>query len=145
MNKIYKVVWSKARQCYVVASELARRSGKKSAAVLAVAACTMSILGGQTALAASMPSTYTKDGVTYDYDHSSGLMGIYYNTDKKGYALVTYSDDTYATVASSKTGAYTGNHNIVSNSSSSVFGGQYNTAGGVQSSVSGGGIQYGKR
>ena len=41
MNKIYKVVWSKARQCYVVASELARRSGKKSAAVLAVAACTM--------------------------------------------------------------------------------------------------------
>lgn len=46
MNKIYKVVWSKARQCYVVASELARRSGKKSAAVLAVAACTMSIWGG---------------------------------------------------------------------------------------------------
>lgn len=47
MNKIYKVVWSKARQCYVVASELARRSGKKSAAVLAVAACTMSIWGGK--------------------------------------------------------------------------------------------------
>ena len=48
MNKIYKVVWSKARPCYVVASELARRSGKKSAAVLAVAAYTMSIWGGQT-------------------------------------------------------------------------------------------------
>ncbi|MGN8837229.1 ESPR-type extended signal peptide-containing protein [Mitsuokella jalaludinii] len=41
MNKIYKVIWSKARQCYIVASELAHRSGKKSAAVLAVAACTM--------------------------------------------------------------------------------------------------------
>ena len=46
MNRIYKVVWSRARQCYVVASELAHRSGKKSAAVLAVAACTMSIWGG---------------------------------------------------------------------------------------------------
>ena len=56
MNKIYKVIWSKARQCYVVASELARRSGKKSAAVLAVAACTMSIWGGQTALAAGTVS-----------------------------------------------------------------------------------------
>ena len=92
MNKIYKVVWSKARQCYVVASELARRSGKKSAAVLAVAACMMSIWGGQTTLAASMPFTYTKDGFTYNYDHQSGLMGIYYTDDKKGYALVTYSD-----------------------------------------------------
>lgn len=50
MNKIYKVVWSRARQCYVVASELAHRSGKKSAAVLAVAACTMSIWGGASGL-----------------------------------------------------------------------------------------------
>ena len=57
--------------------------------------------------AASMPSTYTKDGVTYEYDHQSGLMGIYYNINKKRYALVTYSDDTYATVASSMTGTYT--------------------------------------
>ena len=130
MNKIYKVVWSKARQCYVVASELARRSGKKSAAVLAVAACTMSIWGGQTALAASMPSTYTKDGVTYKYNHESGLMGIYYNTDKKGYALVTYSDDTYATVKSSVTGTYTSDKNVASGRVSSVLGGQYNTASG---------------
>lgn len=45
MNKIYKVVWSKARKCYVIASELAYRSGKKSAALLAITACTMSIWG----------------------------------------------------------------------------------------------------
>ena len=90
------------------------------------------------ALAASMPSTYTKDGVTYDYHHASGLMGIYYNTDNKGYALVTYSDNTYATVASSKTGTYTGNYYAVSGSQSSVSGGAYNTASGTYSSVSGG-------
>ena len=29
MNKIYKVVWSKARNCYVVVSELAKRHGKE--------------------------------------------------------------------------------------------------------------------
>ena len=28
MNKIYKVIWSKARNCYVVASELAKRHTK---------------------------------------------------------------------------------------------------------------------
>lgn len=28
MNKVYQVVWSKARNCYVVVSELAKRSGK---------------------------------------------------------------------------------------------------------------------
>lgn len=28
MNKIFTVIWSKVRQCYVVASELARREGK---------------------------------------------------------------------------------------------------------------------
>ena len=94
--------------------------------------------GGQTALAASMPSTYTKDGVTYNYSHASGLMGIYYNTDKQGYALVTYSNNTYATVKSSVTGTYTGDRNIVSGDSSSVSGGDLNTASGESSSVSGG-------
>ena len=28
MNKIYKVVWSKAKHCYVVTSELAKRQTK---------------------------------------------------------------------------------------------------------------------
>ena len=32
MNKIYKVVWSKVRNCYVVVSELAKRNGKCKAA-----------------------------------------------------------------------------------------------------------------
>ena len=28
MNKIYKVIWSKTKQCYVAVSEMAKRSGK---------------------------------------------------------------------------------------------------------------------
>ena len=33
MNKIYKVIWSKVRNCYVAVSEIARRNGKSCASV----------------------------------------------------------------------------------------------------------------
>ena len=33
MNKIYKVIWSKAKNCYVVASEFAKRNGKSSSSL----------------------------------------------------------------------------------------------------------------
>ena len=36
MNKIYKVLWSEAKQAYVVVSELAKNHGKKSQSKLAV-------------------------------------------------------------------------------------------------------------
>ena len=33
MNKIYKVIWSKVRNCYVAVSEIAKRNGKGGGAV----------------------------------------------------------------------------------------------------------------
>ena len=33
MNKIYKVIWSKVRNCYVAVSEIAKRNGKSSSAM----------------------------------------------------------------------------------------------------------------
>ncbi len=160
MNKIFKVIWSKVRKCYVVVSEYGRSSQKKSTSIQQLAAlnfrlstrfcrvavatftflaCNTPFFGGeQTALAASMPSTYKEDGVTYQYNHASGLMGIYYNTDKKGYALVTYSDNTYATVAYSKTGTYSGEKNVASGDGSFASAGRLNIASGSWSSVSGG-------
>ena len=57
MNKIYKVLWSEAKQAYVVVSELAKNHGKKSQSKLAVlmlaAAVTMSGMGGAVASAAA--------------------------------------------------------------------------------------------
>lgn len=49
MNKVYKVVWNEVRQCYVVASELAKKhtkgcSKKMLSAVLAIGM--LSTLGG---------------------------------------------------------------------------------------------------
>ena len=34
MNKIYKVIWSKAKNCYVVVSEIAKRNSKRSSGVV---------------------------------------------------------------------------------------------------------------
>ena len=49
MNRIYKVVWSKARNCYVVASELAKRHTKGSGTrSLSRAAVTLGIVAGLT-------------------------------------------------------------------------------------------------
>lgn len=54
MNKIFKVIWSKSRNCYVVASELAKGTSKststgrmaKRAALAAVAALLLFPVGG---------------------------------------------------------------------------------------------------
>ena len=104
MNKIFKVIWSKARNCYVVVSELAKshddghvrrsRSGCcRKAAVLAAWVLTMGVNGA--ALAADMPKTYTKDNVKYTLSRVSGLTGVYYDSGKTKYALITYSDNNY--------------------------------------------------
>lgn len=67
MNKVYKVIWSKAKNCYVVASELAKshtkapKSGVMSRALVAgVLACVLSC-------GAVMP-VYATDGVDETYD-----------------------------------------------------------------------------
>ncbi|MBR1493522.1 MAG: hypothetical protein IJ601_00520 [Acidaminococcaceae bacterium] len=88
MNKIYKVVWSKAKHCYVVTSELAKRNGKgcgarslRMAAVsLGVAAsllCSGAVLPifGESVVEASssykISGTVEKDGVTKSFTEAN--------------------------------------------------------------------------
>ena len=53
MNKIFKIVWSKSRQCYIVVSEYAKNtSGKKAIATALVA---FSVLTGSSAVQAAPP------------------------------------------------------------------------------------------
>ena len=53
MNKIFKIVWSKSRQCYIVVSEYAKNtSGKKSVATALVA---FAVLAGSSAVQAAWP------------------------------------------------------------------------------------------
>ena len=52
MNKIFKVIWSKSKQCYVVVSELAKnKSGKKKIVVASILA-TLTMIGNVTQLEA---------------------------------------------------------------------------------------------
>ena len=62
MNKIYKVVWNKARNCYVVASEFAKNQGKASSAkrILAVLLAAGSIGGTISSVQAANNITETK-------------------------------------------------------------------------------------
>lgn len=65
MNKIYKVVWNKARNCYVVASEFAKNhqtgsSRIKAASVAAVMAATMLTIGTGVIYAANGTDTDVK-------------------------------------------------------------------------------------
>lgn len=65
MNKIYKVVWNKAKNCYVVASEFAKNhqtgsSRIKAASVAAVMAATMLTIGTGVIYAADVTDTGEK-------------------------------------------------------------------------------------
>lgn len=74
MNKIYKVVWNKARNCYVVASEFAKNhqtgsSRIKAASVAAVMAATMLTIGTGVIYAANVENTEvkpSKETILYD-------------------------------------------------------------------------------
>lgn len=66
MNKIYKVVWNKARNCYVVVSEFAKNhqtgsSRIKAASVAAVMAATMLTIGTGVIYAANVTDTGVKE------------------------------------------------------------------------------------
>lgn len=86
MNKIFKVIWSKSRNCYVVASELAKGTSKststgrmaKRAALAAVAALLISPLGAgysyATISSATINDTQVITGTQRDVDNLAGTV-----------------------------------------------------------------------
>ena len=43
LNRIYKVVWSKTKGCYVVVSELAKRVGRNKAKAIVISSAAMAM------------------------------------------------------------------------------------------------------
>ena len=126
---------------------------KKYKKLLIVAALCGSFFSGgySLSLAASMPDTYTNNNVTYNLDHSSGLIGIYFNSTNNTYAVVEYKDNTYAAVNTVKTGTLgdkqnienggkvnSGKKNTAVSDNSTVNGGYSNTALNTNSTINGG-------
>ena len=57
MNKIYKVIWSKVRNCYVAVSEIAKRNGKNCTSVNCGAKANRGRAGVALAIALSLSMT----------------------------------------------------------------------------------------
>ena len=64
MNKIFKVIWSKSKQCYIVVSEIAKnKTGKKKIVVASILAALAMQSGMITEVAADPPSVKLADAV----------------------------------------------------------------------------------
>ena len=129
MNRVYKVIWSKAKHCYVVTSEIARSvtksassarsAGRKGAAVLAMAALLFTaggVLGEAANVVTDIEHGKTADVITVTIDDSTKTttkditINNVANATKAHYAVKANKDsegnvikDTYATKEDVKT------------------------------------------
>lgn len=166
MNKIYKVIWSRVRHCYVVASELAKRAGKEKSTCLSTAGKTAAVLGLGAVLLMGSPCSEAfaatggkviGGGGTDSGDTSQAtgqdatVSGGFVNHATGDYSSVSGGAKNHATgenssisgggdgVASGKNSSISGGlQNKATGESSTVAGGAQNEAAGEESTVSGG-------
>ena len=137
MNRIYQVIWSSVKDCYVVVSENAGRHGKKKAVHLAPSTTKRTMLAmslgaavlfGSAASASAAAGTVIGGGGTESGDTSSATGED--ATISGGF--VNHAEGNYSSVSG-------GSKNHAKGTNSSVSGGTDNQAFGEDSSVSGGG------
>lgn len=137
MNRIYQVIWSSVKSCYVVVSENASRHGKKKAAHLAPSTTKRTMLAmslgaavlfGSAASASAAAGKVIGGGGTESGDTSSAQGED--ATISGGF--VNHAEGNYSSVSG-------GSKNHAKGTNSSVSGGTDNQAFGEDSSVSGGG------
>ena len=144
MNKVYKVIWNRTKQCYIVVSEFAKQAGKvKSTHLLAAMGKTTAAVGlgaallfvpwgGMNALAADSTATGGKiigGGGTTDKGDTSQATGQYATVSG---GFVNHAIGDYSSVSG-------GSKNHANGKNSSISGGTDNEAYGEDSSISGGG------
>lgn len=158
MNRIYQVIWSSVKNCYVVVSENASRHGKKKAAHLAPsttkrtmlamslgvavlmgsgaaaeAATSNKIIGGSEETVTDAAGKTDKAEATGDYSTISG--GVANHAEGK-YSSVSGGSKNHATGESASISG--GGDGVASGAKSSISGGRQNKATGEFASVSGG-------
>ena len=158
MNRIYQVIWSSVKNCYVVVSENASRHGKKKAAHLAPstnkrtmlamslgvavlmgsgaaaeAATGNKIIGGSEETVTDAAGKTDKAEATGDYSTISG--GVANHAEGK-YSSVSGGSKNHATGESASISG--GGDGVASGAKSSISGGRQNKATGEFASVSGG-------
>ena len=133
MNKVYKVIWNRTKQCYIVVSEFAKQAGKvksthlfaamgKTTVAVGLGVALLFPLGGMNASAATATGNKVICGgqaeATGDYSTVSG-------------GHLNYAEGSYSSVSG-------GGQNKATGKGASVAGGAQNQAGGEYSTVSGG-------
>ena len=137
MNKVYKVIWNRTKQCYIVVSEFAKQAGKvksthlfaamgKTTVAVCLGVALLFPLGGMNASAAA--GKVIGGGGTESGDTSSAKGKD--ATISGGF--VNHAEGTYSSVSG-------GSKNHAQGTNSRVSGGTDNQAFGEDSSVSGGG------
>ena len=152
MNRIYQVIWSSVKNCYVVVSENASRHGKKKAAHLAPSTTKRTMLAMSLGVAVLMGSGAAAEAATgakviggggNNNGDTSSAEGDY-ATISGGF--VNHATGDYASVSGGEKNAAVGKYASVSGGgdnqafgeASSISGGMQNTATGEHSSVTGG-------
>lgn len=159
MNKVYKVIWNRTKQCYIVVSEFAKQAGKvksthlfaamgKTTAAVGLGAALLFVpWGGMNAFAATgnkviggSQTAVTDDKGKTDQAAATGdystVSGGYLNHAEGNYSSVSGGSKNHATGENSSISG--GGDGIASGLNSSISGGKQNKATGEFSSVSGG-------
>ena len=158
MNKVYKVIWNRTKQCYIVVSEFAKQAGKVKSTHLfaamgkttvavglgvallfplgemnASAATGNKVIGGSQTAVKDAEGKTDQAAATGDY---STVSGGYLNHAEGNYSSVSGGSKNHATGENSSISG--GGDGIASGLNSSISGGKQNKATGEFSSVSGG-------
>ena len=143
MNRIYQVIWSSVKNCYVVVSENASRRGKKKAAHLAPSTTKRTMLAMSLGVAVLMGSGAAAEAATGNKIIGGSEETV---TDAAGKTDKAEATGDYSTisggVANHAEGKYSsvsgGSKNHATGESASISGGGDGVASGAKSSVSGG-------
>ena len=130
MNKVYKVIWNRTKQCYIVVSEFAKRAGKEKSTCLSTAGKTAAVLGLGAVLFMGSPCSEA-------FAATGKVIGGASTNEATGEdAAVSGGDKNKAEGKNSSVSG--GGDNEAVGESSSVSGGMQNKATGEHSSVTGG-------
>ena len=97
MNKVYKVIWSKTKNCYVVASELAKIHTKAPKSVVVSRSLVAGVLACVLSCGAVLPAfaaNYTENGGSVETHSGSGTASASNNNVNAGTVEVNLDDVT---------------------------------------------------
>ena len=143
MNKIFKVIWSKSKQCYIVVSEIAKnKTGKKKIVVAGIFAALAMVNGGYSTVTAALPGGVTGqngmwigNGATVDGTvKGQNSIAIGRNANSKTAKSIAIGSDSVAEGVYKNSSDYTGATAVGAHTNASGAGA---TALGVSTSVKG--------